>query len=167
MAARERPALRTEAADETEMLGRRLGALLHTGDVVALSGDLGAGKTVMVRGIAAGAGSAARVASPTFTLIREYPGPVPLFHVDLYRIDDSSQLEDLGLEELFDRPAVMVVEWAERAGALLPPEHLWVSLAFGVEADEREITFAARGRRYEEILERLIGEGAGGKDRRK
>ena len=165
MPARDRPALQTAAADETEGLGRRLGALLRAGDVVALSGDLGAGKTVMVRGIAAGAGSTARVASPTFTLIREYPGRVPLFHADLYRIDDPSQLGDLGLEELFDRPAVMVVEWAERAGTLLPPEHLWISIAFGAGADDREITFVARGRRYEEILARLTREWAGGRDR--
>ena len=163
MSAGDRPALHTAAAEETERLGRRLGALLRAGDVLALSGDLGAGKTVMVRGIVSGAGSAARVASPTFTLIREYPGPVPLFHADLYRIDDPSQLEDLGLEELFDRPAVMVVEWAERAGAVLPPEHLWISIAFGAGTDDREITFVARGRRYEEILLELIRAGAGGK----
>jgi tRNA threonylcarbamoyladenosine biosynthesis protein TsaE len=158
MAGSDRAALRTAAADETEALGRRVGALLRAGDVVALSGDLGAGKTVMARGIAAGAGSAARVASPTFTLIREYPGPLPLFHADLYRIDAPAQLEDLGLDELFDRPAVIVIEWAERAGSLLPPEHLWVAIAFGSGADDREITFTARGRRYEELLERLIPE---------
>lgn len=166
MAAGPRPALHTSAADETEALGRRLGALLRAGDVIALSGDLGAGKTVMVRGIAAGAGSTGRVASPTFTLIREYPGPVPVFHVDLYRIDAPPQLDDLGLDELLDRPAVTVVEWAERAGPLLPAEHLWISLAFGAGADDREITFTARGRRYEEMLERLIpGPQARGKDR--
>lgn len=148
--------LRTAAAEETEALGRRLGALLVPGDVVALSGALGAGKTVMVRGLVAGTGSAARVASPTFTLIREYPGPAPLFHVDLYRIDTPGQLDDLGLEELLDRPGIMLIEWAERAGALLPPEHLWIAIAFAAGTDERDVSFIARGRRYEEVLERFV-----------
>jgi tRNA threonylcarbamoyladenosine biosynthesis protein TsaE len=156
MAGADRPVLRTTAADETEALGRRLGALLQPGDVVALSGDLGAGKTVMVRGIVAGAGSGGRVASPTFTLIREYRGPVPLVHMDLYRIDAPAQLEDLGMEELFDRPGVAVIEWAERAGALLPSGHLWISIAFGAGADDREITFIARGARSREILAQLM-----------
>lgn len=150
------PVIHTAAAEETEALGRRLGALLRAGDVVALSGDLGAGKTVMVRGIAAGAGSAGRVASPTFTLIREYPGPVPLFHVDLYRIETPAQLVDLGLEELFERPAVSVIEWAERAVPVLPPEHLWITIAFGPGPDDRAITFIARGSRYEAILDQLL-----------
>jgi len=159
--------VRTAAAEETESLGRRLGGLLRAGDVVALSGDLGAGKTVLARGIATGAGSTAHVASPTFTLIREYPGPVLLFHIDLYRIDSPVQLGDLGLEEIFDRPAITVVEWAERAGSLLPPEHVWISIGFGPGSDDREITFVARGRRYEEILERLNSRSTlRGKDRR-
>lgn len=153
-------AVRTASADETEALGRALGALLGPGDVVALSGDLGAGKTVMVRGIAAGTGSTARVMSPTFTLIREYAGPVPLYHADLYRIDAPAQLADLGLEELFDREGIMVIEWAERAGDALPLEHLWIAIAFGAGVDERELSFTARGPRYAEVLARLAFRGA-------
>src|SRR3972149_11403002 len=108
--------VRTTSADETEALGRTLGTLIAPGDVVALSGELGAGKTVLVRGIVPGAGSLAHVASPTFTLIREYAGPVPLFHADLYRLDTPAQLIDLGLEEFFDRGGIVVIEWAERGG---------------------------------------------------
>ncbi len=132
-----------------------LGTLLGPGDVVALSGELGAGKTVLVRGVATGAGSTAHVASPTFTFIREYAGPVPLFHADLYRIDTPAQLVDLGLEELFDRGGIVVIEWAERAGALLPPEHLWTSITFGCGEDDRDLDFTAHGARFESIVTRL------------
>lgn len=147
--------VRTTSADETEALGRILGPLLGPGDVVGLSGELGTGKTVLVRGIASGTGSAAHVASPTFTLIREYAGPLPLFHADLYRIDTPAQLVDLGLDELFDREGIVVIEWAERAGPWLPPEHLWISITFGPGPDDRDLLFTARGSRYEDIVARL------------
>jgi len=155
MVGRDPRGVRTTSAGETEALGRVLGALLASGDVVALCGDLGAGKTVMVHGIVAGTGSTAHVASPTFTLIREYAGPVPVFHADLYRIETPEQLGDLGLDELFDREGIVVIEWAERAGPLLPPRHLWISMTFGAGESEREVRFAARGARYEEMLAHL------------
>jgi tRNA threonylcarbamoyladenosine biosynthesis protein TsaE len=90
-----------------------LGERLRPGDVVLLTGELGAGKTTFVRGVAQGAGSKADVASPTFQLVRIYPGRVQLAHVDLYRVESSSELRDLGLEELAEQGAV-VVEWGER-----------------------------------------------------
>lgn len=151
--------VRTTSADQTEALGRTLGALLAPGDVVALSGELGAGKTVLARGIVIGAGSTAHVASPTFTLIREYAGPVPLFHADLYRLDSVGELDDIGLDEIVDRGGIVLIEWAERAGPYLPPTHLWISITFGPGADERDLRFAARGPRYEEILTRLAAQG--------
>ena len=151
--------VRTSSADETEACGRALGALLAGGDVIALSGDLGAGKTVMVRGIVAGTGSPARVASPTFTLIREYAGRVPVFHVDLYRLDSPQQIDDIGLDEVFSQGGIVLVEWAERAGPFLPDEHLWIAITFGYGEDERELTFTARGRRYEEVVAALTGPG--------
>ncbi len=97
---------------ETEALGRRLGELLRSRDVVALSGDLGAGKTVLARGIAAGVGASGYIASPTFTFIREYHGPLTVYHVDLYRIERPAQLDDLGLDEILDSEGVVVMEWA-------------------------------------------------------
>lgn len=151
--------VRTTSADQTEALGRTLGRLLTPGDVVALSGELGAGKTVLARGLVLGAGSTARVASPTFTLIREYAGPVPLFHADLYRLDSVGELDDIGLDEIFDRGGIVLIEWAERAGPYLPPAHLWISITFGPGADERDLRFAARGPRHEEILTRLATQG--------
>ncbi len=117
----------TDSPAETEEVGKRFGETLRKGDVVLLIGELGAGKTTFVRGIAQGTGSHAPVASPTFQLVRIYPGRVQLAHVDLYRIENSAELRDLGLEELAGQGAV-VVEWGERldvdGAALIEFEHL-------------------------------------------
>jgi tRNA threonylcarbamoyladenosine biosynthesis protein TsaE len=121
------PSRTTSSPAETEEAGERLGGQLRSGDVVLLTGELGAGKTTFVRGVARGTGSHAPVASPTFQLVRVYPGRVQLAHVDLYRVENSTELRDLGLEELAGRGAV-VVEWGERleveGAALIQIEHL-------------------------------------------
>ncbi|HKB18348.1 MAG TPA: tRNA (adenosine(37)-N6)-threonylcarbamoyltransferase complex ATPase subunit type 1 TsaE [Candidatus Dormibacteraeota bacterium] len=121
------PDVTTNSPAETEDLGREWGEKLQTGDVVLLKGELGAGKTTFVRGMAQGAGSRAPVASPTFQLVRIYQGRVQLAHVDLYRVENSAELSDLGLEELAGAGAV-VVEWGERlevdGAALVDFEHL-------------------------------------------
>lgn len=151
-------AVRTRAAAETEALGAWIGARLGPGDVVALSGELGAGKTVLARGIAEGAGAAGgHVASPTFTLIREYRGRVTIYHADLYRLDTPAQLADIGLEEILDGEGVTVIEWAEKAAHLLPPEYLWVEIRFTERDDERTIELRPRGARYEGIVAALGG----------
>jgi tRNA threonylcarbamoyladenosine biosynthesis protein TsaE len=117
----------TNAPIETEAAGERLGATLRVGDLLLLKGDLGAGKTTFVRGVARGCGSSGPVASPTFQLVRVYQGRVQLAHIDLYRLSTSAELVDLGLEELLDQGAV-VVEWGDRLvaadAALLSIEHL-------------------------------------------
>ena len=117
----------TSAAEETEAAGEELGRRLRRGDLVLLKGELGAGKTTFVRGIARGTGSAASVASPTFQLVRVYKGRVQLAHVDLYRLEKGHDLSDLGLEELLDSGAV-VVEWGELLAvdeaAVIEFEHL-------------------------------------------
>jgi tRNA threonylcarbamoyladenosine biosynthesis protein TsaE len=118
----------TRSADETLALGRRLAALLRCGDVVVLSGGLGAGKTVLAKGIAAGLGVTEPVVSPTFTIVREYEGDVPLLHLDVYRLDFLQEVIDLGLDELLDGHAVTVVEWGEAVSALLPQDRLEVAL---------------------------------------
>ncbi len=122
--------LETSSPEETEAAGEELGRRLQKGDLVLLRGELGAGKTTFVRGVARGIGSAAPVASPTFQLVRIYPGRLQLAHVDLYRLEDGDELRDLGLDELVDAGAV-VVEWGDRidkrAGvdaALISIEHL-------------------------------------------
>jgi tRNA threonylcarbamoyladenosine biosynthesis protein TsaE len=122
---------------------------------VALTGDLGAGKTVLAQGIADGAGASGYRASPTFTFIREYPGPVRVYHVDLYRLDHPRELEDLGLEEILDGLGIVIIEWAEKMRHLLPEDHLWVTIEFGSHVDERVLRFATRGRRPDELLTQL------------
>jgi tRNA threonylcarbamoyladenosine biosynthesis protein TsaE len=117
----------TSSPAETEAAGERLGKRLRSGDMVLLKGELGAGKTTLVRGVARGAGSAAPVASPTFQLVRVYPGRVQVAHIDLYRLENPSELGDLGLDELLMEGAV-VVEWGDRLeapdAALIELEHL-------------------------------------------
>jgi len=117
----------TSAAEETEAAGEELGRRLRKGDLVLLKGELGAGKTTFVRGMARGVGSAAAVASPTFQLVRIYPGRLQLAHVDLYRLEVGDEVRDVGLDELLDTGAV-VVEWGDRlsgaGGALISIEHL-------------------------------------------
>jgi len=117
----------TSSPAETERLGMLLGERLRPGDVVLLKGELGAGKTTFVRGVAQGTGSRVEVASPTFQLVRVYPGRVQLAHVDLYRVETGAELRDLGLEELADQGAV-VVEWGDRiqveGAAEIEIEHL-------------------------------------------
>jgi tRNA threonylcarbamoyladenosine biosynthesis protein TsaE len=117
----------TSSPAETEEAGRRLGERLRAGDIVLLTGELGAGKTTFVRGVARGVSSTAPVASPTFQLVRVYPGHVQLAHVDLYRIENGAELSGLGLEELADQGAV-IIEWGDRIevpeAALIDLEHL-------------------------------------------
>ncbi len=143
--------LTTTGPEETDALGRAIGARLAAGDVVALSGDLGTGKTVLARGIVAGTGASGKVVSPTFTFIREYTGPVPVVHLDLYRIDSVRQLDDLGLDDIFTGQTIVIIEWAEKAGRWLPAAYLRITLRFGEAENERTVEIAPHGDRYLEI----------------
>ena len=110
----------TLSAKETTALGQRIGAQLKSGDILALSGPLGAGKTTLIQGIAQGLQVKDYVTSPTFILINEYQGRLPFYHIDLYRLEDPAQIEDLGIFEYFEKDGIVVIEWAERLGDLLP-----------------------------------------------
>ncbi|OLC30457.1 MAG: tRNA (adenosine(37)-N6)-threonylcarbamoyltransferase complex ATPase subunit type 1 TsaE [Armatimonadetes bacterium 13_1_40CM_64_14] len=156
-ATRRRVRFETASPTQTEALGARLGRLLQAGDVVALSGDLGAGKTVFARGIARGAGATGYVASPTFTLIREYHGTPPVYHVDLYRLDRPEQLDDLGLDMVFDGSGIVVIEWAEHAFSWLPDDYLWITIRFGAGAEHRVLELEPHGARFEALLAQLGG----------
>ena len=113
--------LDSNSVEETLDFGERLGRELQRGDVVALFGDLGAGKTAFVKGIARGLGIAQEVTSPTFILVHEYTGGrLPLFHVDLYRLDNPEQALAIGIEEYLSGPGVTAIEWPEKIGSLLP-----------------------------------------------
>ena len=137
----------------TRAFGERLGRLLKAGDVVALFGDLGAGKTTLTQGIAAGLEIDYEVDSPTYLLVQEHEGRLTLFHADLYRIEDSSSLTEMGFEEYFEREGVTVIEWAERATDILPEERLEIHLRYTPEAeDTRVITLKGRGSRFSQLL---------------
>ena len=133
----------TNSPAETEALGQRLAETLQPGDVIAYTGDLGAGKTAFTRGLARGLGCRGRVTSPTFTIVNEYDGPTPLFHFDMYRLDDSDALFDIGWGDHLDRGGVCAVEWSENVREALPPDAVTVTIARCPENDSwRSITIA-------------------------
>lgn len=130
--------------EETAAAGERLGMTLGPGDIVALVGELGAGKTCFIQGLVCGLGVTTRATSPTFVLINQYRGRVPVYHVDAYRTESLVELEDLGLPELFAGPGVTVVEWADKLRPLLPPGTIEVAIA-GVGDEPRTITIRRHG----------------------
>jgi tRNA threonylcarbamoyladenosine biosynthesis protein TsaE len=145
--------IKTDNPEETEEVGRVLGVHLGAGDIVSLIGELGSGKTCFTRGIACGLGieKTVPIVSPTFTLINEYPGKTPLFHFDLYRIENSERIFDLGYHEYFYGKGVAVIEWGEKATHLLPDEYLLVSFSSAFD-ERREIKIKGQGKRFIDIL---------------
>ena len=153
----------THNESETEALGAALGRLMQPGDVLALVGDLGAGKTCLARGVAAGLGIDEPVTSPTFILVAEYTSArgFPLYHADCYRLEQAtSEAQAIGLDELLLDEGVAVVEWAERIEPLLPPDHLRITLTV-LDDTRRELIFAPHGPRARELARR-IGEWVNG-----
>ena len=144
----------SHGAAQTQRLGARLGELLDAGSVVLLEGGLGAGKTVLAQGIAQGLGIDDPVTSPTFTLIHEYAGRLPLYHVDLYRLAGDADAAAIGLEEYVYGDGVTVIEWPDRAGTLLPTDHLSVALR-PIAETKRALRFTPRGARYGELVTRF------------
>ena len=130
----------TNSPEETEELGERLGRALSPGDVVAFTGDLGAGKTAFVRGLARGLGIADRVTSPTFTIVNEYDGGrLPLFHFDMYRLGSADELFEIGWEDYLGRGGVCAVEWSENVKEALDRHTIWVEIRRGESQDQRVI----------------------------
>jgi tRNA threonylcarbamoyladenosine biosynthesis protein TsaE len=160
--------LSSESARHTRALGARLGEVLTPGDVVLLSGELGAGKTVFTQGIGEGLGVTSPINSPTFTLLKEYDGRVPLYHFDLYRIEDPEELFDLGFDQYFGGEGVCVVEWAERAEAkdpgMVPWPENWLRVTLHARGPHmRTLHCEAAGPRGEVLLgdfARASGEGS-------
>lgn len=143
--------IETNSPEETVELGRKLGERLEPGDVLALIGPLGAGKTQLTRGLALGVGATGRVTSPTFKLVNEYAGRVRLYHIDAYRLRGAEDLVALGCDEFFDGDGAAAVEWADRVAEALPPDHLRVDIAI-TGADSRRLAFSAAGPRSERLL---------------
>ena len=152
----------TSTTDETIDLGERLGRLLQAGDVLVLTGDLGAGKTQLTKGIARGMGISDDVTSPTFNILMVYEGgSMPLYHFDLYRLDDPNQLEDIGFYDALEGDGPCVIEWGEQFADEIGPERLEVYLTRlddQVEAGAeppREVRFVVHGPRAKQIVDAL------------
>ncbi len=144
----------TRSTDETEALGATLAACLMPGDVVLLTGPLGAGKTALVRGAAQALHVAARVRSPTFVFLHEYPGPAPVLHGDLYRVEQGAGA-DLGLEDLTAGHAISFIEWAERARGRFAADAVEIVITMGEADDDRALRFHASGGRGAAIIAAL------------
>ena len=146
----------THTSDETQKLGKTIGKWIEHPLVIGLSGDLGSGKTAFVQGLAEGleVPDEYYITSPTFTLINQYPGRFPLFHIDLYRLDGISDLEDIGLDELLYDQAVIAIEWAEKMSPDLPAEHL--AMTFKITDDDyRRISLIAYGHNLDNLIKAL------------
>lgn len=130
---------------ETEQMGTSLAPQLRAGDVLLLRGELGAGKTAFVRGLAKGLGILEAVSSPTFTLMHVYDGEVPLHHLDLYRLSDADEFYAAGLDDAVGRDAIAVIEWPEMAEAALPEMRLVIALSYGEMEGERRLTATPEG----------------------
>lgn len=144
------------SAERTEALGRTIGSLLQPGAFLALHGDLGGGKTCFARGIAAAVApdSAGLAASPTFAIMNEYPGPVPVYHFDFYRLGGSDDVRELGFDDFFRGNGVCIAEWAERLGETLPADRLDITFEY-LEHDRRRITLRAAGDASRAVLDNL------------
>jgi len=147
---------------QTEEIGSLLGSMLAKGDIIALAGELGTGKTTLVRGMARGIGlEEGEVASPSFTLVNEYAGggplakgPLRLFHLDLYRLADEKELIGIDYEEYLQADGVVVIEWADRIPQAIPADALWITLRY-LGTERREMVLRSQGDRYKMMIEEL------------
>jgi tRNA threonylcarbamoyladenosine biosynthesis protein TsaE len=146
--------IRTYGPEETRAAGSELGRILGSGDIVCLYGELGAGKTTFVQGMALGLGVADKyVTSPTFSLVNEYSGTLTFYHIDLYRLSSTDELEEVGFTE-YPGKGVAAVEWPERAGDMLPEDRIDVTIT-PTGANNREIKLSVKGKSRQELLEVL------------
>lgn len=148
--------LNSDSTNQTINIGKILGNLLRAGDVVTLTGDLGAGKTHFAKGVALGLGISEHITSPTFTIINEYLGQMPFYHIDAYRLGDPSEVEDLGLEEYLYGEGVTLIEWPQILGDILPKELLQIEILKLAEDENcRVIKVDGIGSRFEELIREL------------
>jgi len=149
----------SNSSEKTIDIGQALGTMLRAGSVVCLDGDLGTGKTHFAKGIARGLDISEHVTSPTFTIINEYEGRLPLYHVDAYRLEEEEEAYELGLEEYLYGSGVTLIEWPERVSGLLPDEYLMIRLIRAENDDNsRELEFQPFGQNYAELVAGLFEE---------
>ena len=144
----------SHSPEQTQRLGVHLGELAQVGDVFLLTGSLGSGKTCLTQGIAWGLGVKEYAFSPSFVIVREYHGRLPLYHIDFYRLDRIEEIVDLGLDEYFYGNGVCVIEWAEKGITVLPQENLLIRLSY-ISDTERSLSLEPKGKRYSELLKSL------------
>ena len=148
-------AIHTDSPEGTLRFGRALAALLQAGDVLCLTGNLGAGKTLLAKGIAAGLGVEEVVTSPTFTVLQVYEARVPLYHFDLYRLEQAEELFDIGFDEFTAAQGISIIEWADKFPGSMPDSYLWVEIRNGSDIADRIIAVASRGSRYDNLCKEL------------
>ncbi|MFN3533251.1 MAG: tRNA (adenosine(37)-N6)-threonylcarbamoyltransferase complex ATPase subunit type 1 TsaE [Candidatus Brocadia sp.] len=148
---------KSASVDETMRFAEKLGMLLTPGDVIALVGELGAGKTTLVKGIVQGLGVTDKrsVKSPTFALVHKYEGRIPIYHFDAYRLEDTQEMLDIGSDEMIYGSGVAIVEWADKVPGCLPKEYLKITLT-AISENERNMEIRGYGSRYEKIINNLF-----------
>lgn len=146
--------IKVNSVEETGQIAEKLALLLHPGDVITLEGELGTGKTTFTKGIANGLGIKRTVNSPTYTIVKEYEGELPLYHMDVYRLENSD--EDIGFEEYFNGDGISVVEWAHFIKEFLPDERLDIKLSY-LDDSTRLLDFSPIGTHSERITTEIIG----------
>jgi len=144
----------TKSPEETKNLGKEISKIIKPGDLLAFYGELGAGKTCFIQGISLGLEVKDYVTSPSFTIINEYQGKIPIYHFDLFRFDNAEEILELGYEEYFYGEGLIVIEWAEKIERFLPKEHLKIDIKFK-DCYERTISFISQGDRFDKFLKEL------------
>ncbi len=148
--------IKSDSPEQTQLLGKHLGELVLEGDVVLLEGELGTGKTCLIQGIAHGLGIKQYAFSPSFVLIREYYGRLPLYHIDLYRLNNIEEIDELGLEEYLYGNGICVIEWARKGLPVLPHDHLLIELNYvSTYETQRDISIFPKGKRYFKLIQQL------------
>ncbi len=154
----------SHSPEQTSRLGARLGALLKPGDLVCLNGEMGAGKTLFSQGIGRGWGAEHRLTSPTYNLVHQHRRQIDgaiLYHLDCYRLRDVSEVDTIGLDDMLDGNAVLVVEWAGKIAEVLPDDHLWIEIGVH-EVTRRNLMLEGRGQRYRQLIEAFRAQTFGG-----
>ena len=141
--------------EETKRFGIKLGKMLKRGNILCLNGDLGAGKTTLTKSIGLGLGVAEYITSPTFALINQYSGRIPVYHFDVYRLENAHELYDLGFDEYFYGDGVCIIEWADKIEKMIPKERIVVDIENGNGLNERILKISGYGDGYQELVKEL------------